>query len=325
MNNNTHDGYGFPLVYEKTALALMQAKISLPAETIELIRRYFAAAANLYARIPLQKLYDIYISQNAHISEADFLQVTELISHEHHYYAILGHEVFWEDAEPSQPIDRELVASHLYEMGYDYYYETEAQQEGIKYYIPSKEELLKYADEWYIEWTPQVAAVERYLRYSQRKLHCPIADVIDDLHLAMTMGNDYAAMVTDARRLGVRFDNEQSLRTFLRLLMDMCRHTRQFARRGHTPEECHAPTEDMDLIAAGIEYKGEYEDGLTRSAKLLRTAFDEPRSNTLSGAPSKNAFCPCGSGRKYKNCCGKGDKLRPTFDQRSLSKTNKLV
>jgi hypothetical protein len=309
MNNATHDEYGFPLVYEKTALAQMQAKISLPAETIELIRRYFAAAANLYARIPLRKLYDIYISQNAYISESDFLQVTELISHEHHHYAVLGREVFWEAAEPSLSIDRELVASHLYECGYDYYYETEAQQEGIKYYIPSKEELLKYADEWYIEWTPQVAAVERYLRYSQRKLHCPIADVIDDLHLAMTMGNDYAAMVTDARRLGVRFDNEQSLRTFLRLLIDMCRHTRQFAHRGHTPEECHAPAENMDLIAVGIEYKGEYEDGLTRAAKLLRTAFDKSLSNTLSGAPSKNAPCPCGSGRKYKNCCGKGNKL----------------
>ena len=147
MNNTTPDEYGFPLIYEKTALAQMQAKISLPTETIELIRRYFAAAANLYARIPLRKLYDIYISQNAHISESVFLQVAELISHEHHHYAVLGSEVFGEGAEPSQPIDCELVASHLYEIGYDYYYETEIQHEGIKYYFPSKEELLNYADE----------------------------------------------------------------------------------------------------------------------------------------------------------------------------------
>lgn len=56
-----------------------------------------------------------------------------MISHEHHHYAVLGREVFWEAAEASLSIDRELVASHLYEIGYDYYYETEAQQEGIKY------------------------------------------------------------------------------------------------------------------------------------------------------------------------------------------------
>ena len=84
MNNATHDEYGFPLVYEKTALMRMQAKIDLPAETIELLRRYFAAAANLYARIPLRKLYDIYISQNAHISENAFLLAVELFSHEWH-------------------------------------------------------------------------------------------------------------------------------------------------------------------------------------------------------------------------------------------------
>ena len=168
---------------------------------------------------------------------------------------------------------------------------------------------MNYADDCYIEYTPQVAAMERYLRSSQRKLRCPIADVIDDLHLAMTMSGDYAAMTNDARRLGVRFDNEQSFRTFLRLLIDMCRHTRQFARRGHTPEECHAPAENIALIAAGIEYEGEYEDGFSKTAKLLRTAFDKPQVNTLSGAPSKNAPCPCGSGRKYKNCCGKGNKL----------------
>lgn len=306
MNNTTHDGYGFPLIYEKTALAQMQAKINLPVETIELVRRYFAAAANLYARIPLRKLHDIYNNQNEPLSESDFLQVAELISHEHHHYAVLGREVFWEDAEPSQPLDRELVASHLYEIGYDYYYEAEAKQEGIKYYIPSKEELLKYADEWYIEHTSQVAAMERYLCSTQRKLHCPIADIMDDLHLAMTMGADYTAMTDDARRLGVRFDNEQSFKTFLRLLIDMCRHTRQFNRRGHTPEECNAPREDIDIIAAGIEYEGEYQDGLTKAANLLRAAIDRPQTTTLSGKPSKNAPCPCGSGRKYKNCCGKG-------------------
>lgn len=309
MNNATHDEYGFPLVYEKTTLAQMQAKINLPTETIKLIRRYFEAAANLYARIPLRKLYDIYNNQNEPLSESDFLQAAELISHEQHHYAVLGREVFWGDAEPSQPLDRELVASHLYEIGYDYYYEAEAQQEGIKYYIPSKEELLNYADDSFIEYTPQVAAVERYLCNNQRKLHCPIADVIDDLHLAMTMGADYAAMTDDARRLGVHFDNKQSFRTFLRLLIDMCRHTRQFNRRGHTPEECNAPQEDIDIIAAGIEYEGEYEDGFTKTANLLRAVLDKPQTTTLNGKPSKNVPCPCGSGRKYKNCCGKGNKL----------------
>ena len=35
--------------------------------------------------------------------------------------------------------------------------------------------------------------------------------------------------------------------------------------------------------------------------ELLRTA----RPARDSALPSRNAVCPCGSGRKYKRCCGK--------------------
>lgn len=306
MNNTTHDECGFPLVYEKTALARMQAKINLPAEIIELIRRYFSAASNLYAKIPLRKLYAIYNSQNELLSESVFLQVADLISHEQHYYAILGREVFWEDEFPSGPMDRELVAEHLYAISDEYYYETDMRQEGVQYYIPEKDEFLKYADEHYIENTPQYTAMMRYLQNSQRNLRCPPGEIAADLHLAMTMGDDYGSMTDNAQRLGVRFDSERDFYTYLKLLIEMCRHTRQFNRRGHTPEECNAPVEDIDLIAAGIQYEGEYEDSFTKTAKLLRTALDKPQSNTLSGTPSRNAPCPCGSSRKYKNCCGKG-------------------
>ncbi|MBN8853011.1 MAG: SEC-C domain-containing protein [Sphingobacteriales bacterium] len=30
-----------------------------------------------------------------------------------------------------------------------------------------------------------------------------------------------------------------------------------------------------------------------------------PKSSTFSAQPSLNAVCPCGSGKKYKRCCGK--------------------
>lgn len=306
MHIQTHDEYGFPLVFKKERLAQMQAEISLSAETIDLLRSYFGAASNFYAKLPLRKLYEIYNSQNSQISEEAFLQVADLISHEQHHYAILGREVFWEDEDPSSPMERELVAEHLYAVSDDFYYEAEAHQEGITYYIPPKEEFLKYADDFYFEITPQYTAMLRYLRNRQCKLHCPPEEVADDLHLAMTIGDDYKSMTDNARRLGVCFDDKKDFYTYLELLVDMCHHTRQFNRRGHTPAECNVPAADIDIIAAGIEYEGKYDDALIKAAQLLRTALDRPISNTISGAPSRNAPCPCGSGRKYKNCCGKG-------------------
>ena len=32
---------------------------------------------------------------------------------------------------------------------------------------------------------------------------------------------------------------------------------------------------------------------------------DKPQTVRGHGAVSKNALCPCGSGKKYKRCCGK--------------------
>lgn len=305
MINDTHDEFGFPLVLKKEVLTQMRGRIALSDETIALIRSYFSAASSLYAKIPLRKLYDIYNSQNAPILESDFLQVADMISHEQHHYAIVGREVFWADESPSQPMDRELVAEHLYAVGDAYYYETDASQEGMRYYIPEKEEFLKYADDYYIEITPQYTAMVRYLRNCQSRLRCPPEEIAADLHLAMTMGDDYKSMTDSARRLGVRFGSKQDFYTYLELLTDMCRHTRQFNRRGHTPAECNAFATDIHMIAAGIEYEGEYEDSFDKVARLLRRTLDKPQSRTLSGAPSRNAPCPCGSRRKFKSCCGK--------------------
>ena len=36
------------------------------------------------------------------------------------------------------------------------------------------------------------------------------------------------------------------------------------------------------------------------------SAGDKPHTVRGKGAVSKNALCPCGSGKKYKRCCGKG-------------------
>ena len=34
-------------------------------------------------------------------------------------------------------------------------------------------------------------------------------------------------------------------------------------------------------------------------------AGDKPQTVKGKGAVGKNALCPCGSGKKYKRCCGK--------------------
>lgn len=51
--------------------------------------------------------------------------------------------------------------------------------------------------------------------------------------------------------------------------------------------------------------KGRTKEEIEAEAKLLKETkkVDPIKSD---GGPDRNAPCPCGSGKKYKKCCGKG-------------------
>ena len=76
----------------------------------------------------------------------------------------------------------------------------------------------------------------------------------------------------------VVFDSDEQMKKFTTLLVDANNHTRMLDFRGHTPEE-----------------KG-------------HVAVPIPMKKTPVTAPKKiypNDPCPCGSGKKYKKCCGR--------------------
>ena len=55
--------------------------------------------------------------------------------------------------------------------------------------------------------------------------------------------------------------------------------------------------------AKALAYAAHYQDPLANLAAVLNGKIKN--APTVSGKPARNAPCPCGSGRKYKNCCGK--------------------
>lgn len=73
---------------------------------------------------------------------------------------------------------------------------------------------------------------------------------------------------------------------------------------GHMPKELHiAVTADMDTekIAQEME-EARMTVQMFRRKALQKAGKIAPILKT----PSKNGPCPCGSGKKYKRCCGKG-------------------
>jgi len=53
------------------------------------------------------------------------------------------------------------------------------------------------------------------------------------------------------------------------------------------------------------EYEYEDEEYDDDEEEILDTVVLKPPTVARSGKVSRNAPCPCGSGKKYKNCCGK--------------------
>ena len=76
------DEYGFPEIFSPAVLSQMRENLTISQEVFQNIHSYFDAAGNLYARISLRKLFEIYNDQNPPISQENFLEAAYQESHE---------------------------------------------------------------------------------------------------------------------------------------------------------------------------------------------------------------------------------------------------
>lgn len=294
------DEYGFPIEFPETVLENMRSALNISEDVFHTLHDYLDAASNLYARIPLRMLYDIYNSQNPPISEDDFLDAAEVISHGRNHYAIVPRNIFYPD---SPETELELVAEHLYALGDDEYYKVEQAQADKKWYIPIREDFLKYSDSFYTEETPQLLALTNFMRNTQKRLRCPFREVTEELEMLFRLDHTLQEILNDARRFGVSFQTQADLRLFIKLCLDLSHHTRRYINNGHTFAELGLPRLSLDEAMAAVTYDEHWQDPLADLAETLRTLTK--KNPAVSGKPARNAPCPCGSGRKYKNCCGK--------------------
>ena len=63
--------------------------------------------------------------------------------------------------------------------------------------------------------------------------------------------------------------------------------------------------EQTAKLVLTVRVKSEEEVKREKVAEETSTGEDKPRTVKGKGITSKNALCPCGSGKKYKRCCGK--------------------
>ena len=326
-----------PDIYDRRTLNQMYREIPLKDTTSRLLRKYFAAMANLYGIIPLPEAYKIakHFSPRS-FSEEEFFSFAEIARHEDGNYGVLGAENLYTDGRPSAPHDREIVNLDLMEpvrTDKIAYYDTKEFQYGKTYYIPStKEDLLAYVDEYYVEVTPEYTAFDRFLRahYAPPKKIIGVDLAVKALFIAIRIDVDMNTLMDDFALYGFILRDDDDFARFAELYQNHVNNARLFSNCGYTPNEIRAmqPTEyDKNAtISIGKNMRAMLENGELDIYDLRRSIMEQEFPNErmresllaqideiLAGRslPAKsrkvgrNEPCPCGSGKKYKKCCGR--------------------
>lgn len=168
--------------------------------------------------------------------------------------------------------------------------------ESKPYKIFPKAEFLRYADSEYYPVTPQRNAMLNYLRRRSGSLSLPVDTFCTCIQEIIVIDAPMQEVINIVESEGLVFNKHWDIGEFAELYQNLNNNTHKHANRGYTPDELFAMSVWGQKLAERLAPAGQM------------SLFDEPteKSNlTIVGTPPRNGLCPCGSGRKYKNCCGK--------------------
>lgn len=281
----------------KEQLEELYAKLPLSETEILSLHRYMDAAARLYGLISLAKLREIYNAQNKPVDTETFIQVAALRDFNDNDY-----EIIERTDVPSNTPEELLEAG---EIAADYLFvddpetslrDLRRQQKGKQYKSLPKAEFLKYADPDYYPVTPARTAMLKYLRRRASSLSLPAESFCTAIQEIIVIDAPMQEVINIVEAEGLVFNKHWDIGEFAALYKDLNNTTHKHANCGHTPNEMFAMSDRGKKLAERIAPANQM------------SLFDEPKEKpklTLVGGPSRNGPCPCGSGRKYKNCCGK--------------------
>ncbi|MER2089386.1 MAG: plasmid pRiA4b ORF-3 family protein [Sporosarcina sp.] len=237
----------------------------------DLLIQYAQACANLYGMITYSKFLEIYNAQNepslsrselrAFMADSHFSKLLEKMS-----VLTNGLGILREEVEYSK--DFSSFLEEVYEK---------------PYYVPEKEELLRYADDLYYEKTNYQEKLANMLAkdfFGGSTLM--VKDEIDELVGQLQEVHVDLQGVVRGFLERFNFKDMKQVNEYVKAVSVIANSTRIWENRGHTPGEL-------------------FEMEKQHLHPLSSASF----SVIEGGKTGRNEPCPCGSGKKYKKCCGK--------------------
>jgi len=328
MENNEY--INIPEDYSRTELNRLYREKGIENKTSVKLRKYFNAFAHLYGALPLPKAFEIVSSQNnADVTEEVFYNFAEIARHENENYFILGAEDIYIDGKPTTIKEKIIVEPCLIE-NFDAYHEILRQQNHKPFYIPCKTTLLKYSELKFFEQTAETDAILNFFKNTLKFDEEKSMYFLQEIMLYFSAGDiekPYHYILEHFSKIKL-FKKEKQWIKFSELLMELNNNARTPFNCGHTPNEIRklVPAGPVSEITIGENMKKMLADGTISAADVIEQVekSDVPREvkknifqmmkdigipqiseNTSSTKKvGRNDPCPCGSGKKYKKCCG---------------------
>lgn len=205
-------------------------------------------------------------------------------------------------------------------------------QAGKDFYIPNAQEVLDYARNLYLSQEPAYQNFREFLQHeigmTYDEADAEALEIWDKIQFDI----DFTEIVQYIIDVYEDLLDDTKIEEIIQLLQEVNNNTRMQIHRGHTPNE---------MMRKGME-EGRFSQrptvvpGSAEAASLLKSASEELKemgvcvdfdSNAVivpNNSSQNNVFgqvdnsfkkiypndpCPCGSGKKFKKCCGKHGKL----------------
>ena len=205
-------------------------------------------------------------------------------------------------------------------------------QAGKDFYIPNAQEVLDYARNLYLSQEPAYQNFREFLQHeigmTYDEADAEALEIWDKIQFDI----DFTEIVQYIIDVYEDLLDGTKIEKIIQLLQEVNNNTRMRIHRGHTPNEMMRKGMEEDRFSQ----KPIVVPGSTEAANLLKSASEELKEmgvcvdfdsnavivpnnfsqNNVSGQAA-NSFkkiypndpCPCGSGKKFKKCCGRHDKL----------------
>ncbi len=297
-----------PEIYTRRRLNALYREAGLKDNAFRTLRKYFCAMANLYGIVTLAKAYEIISSQSPRlVTKDEFLAFVDVARHECENYYLLNQEEIG-TGTAGDVMEQEIIVRDVIDGGLPVYEELKQDQAGKPWYVPKKTALLAYDDVNYYEETPASDALVQFLISG---LHLTLADagkVFHEILLHVRSGDmSQQALFRRLGRMGLRFQKREDMLRFVELCAAFHNNSRLQANRGYTPFEIKAmkPETETAGVTADQMRKDVLEAGFP-SRRQSGIAMPAPAASAHGkGKVGRNDPCPCGSGKKYKKCCGR--------------------